>query len=196
MIISPVLLLEEAVWQTRCQGAGGYSIRYATEWSSGTCSSPLHAVRCYRATVQQEPSRAASRTQENKGTERYRKLVNGDVFTLGWKILSVLWWTPRNRWDFSVYLACCVSGGPRNAVQCPDEDNRRKHRLQERGEPAEWGVRLRHSRHVTGTSSQGLQWLGGEEWKGQQVCSFLCSCLQLGSNLAGYGAGGLPFGFA
>ncbi|KAF2987938.1 hypothetical protein EK904_005143, partial [Melospiza melodia maxima] len=42
--------------------------------------------------------------QENKGTKRYQKLVN----------------------------ACCVSGGPRNAVQCPEEDNRRKHRLQER----------------------------------------------------------------
>lgn len=28
--------------------------------------------------------------QENKGTKRYQELVNGDVFTLGWKILSVL----------------------------------------------------------------------------------------------------------
>lgn len=43
-------------------GAGGCSIRYAMEWNSGTCSSPLHAVGCYRATIQQEPSRAASKT--------------------------------------------------------------------------------------------------------------------------------------
>lgn len=28
--------------------------------------------------------------QENKGTERYQKLVNGDVFTLGWKNLVCL----------------------------------------------------------------------------------------------------------
>lgn len=44
------------------QGASGYSIRYAMEWNSGTCSSSLRAVCCYRATIQQEPSRAASRT--------------------------------------------------------------------------------------------------------------------------------------
>lgn len=61
-IVSPVLVSEEAVWQTRYRGAGGYSIRCAMEWSSGTCSSPLHTVCCYRATIQQEPSRAASRT--------------------------------------------------------------------------------------------------------------------------------------
>lgn len=55
---------------------------------------PVHLLYMQYVATQQLFSRSHREQQvgpqENKGTERYQKLVSGDVFTLGWKFLSVL----------------------------------------------------------------------------------------------------------